>query len=153
MKKTFRDISFCMASKMLMTSCYSQMRYFTMAISILILIGCKGEEPTSLQIEGVITDKDSGNAIEGISVRLVNNAYFGGSIIYVDTFSDENGYYRLEYTFRGDRGRGGYCIPSSVYVRVSKEGYSGNSEIICTNELQTINFDLECFHVFAPCDE
>lgn len=92
----------------------------------------------AFQIQGMVTDTESGLPIDTASVELFDFEFSADSSLR-KALTDSLGAYSLNYFFDGE------CSgPTGLIIRASSEGYSFSApkEIICTEEIQTFDFQL-----------
>jgi hypothetical protein len=118
---------------------------------LIFLPVCKENSPpwpsTNLQIEGEVTDLESGQPIENATVSL-HKWLWDGQEDLASTGTNSEGYYHIAYEFME------YCDSSTKFIiRAAKEGYYQFSKLTgphedaprCTEDLQIIHFQLERF--------
>ncbi|MFC2164056.1 hypothetical protein ACFLT2_03555 [Acidobacteriota bacterium] len=112
---------------------------------------CKEESPTdpvipvTLQIEGVVTDSASGQPIENATVYL-NEDRLSGWVTLTSVDTDSKGYYFISYKHWKDCGSIWHFVievKAGGYLRELKYGGLDDDGPQCTNELQTVNIQLE----------
>lgn len=113
---------------------------------ILIISGCSlfGEsgDKTHIKVTGQVLNAQDQTPIENASVIFGKGGFFEEGTIARQMTTDEQGKYSFEYT------EDGYCAPSLFYIRANAEGFyqkTYNDGIQCSEELQTIDLQLEPF--------
>lgn len=94
----------------------------------------------NVQVEGVVTERSTGNPIEG-ALAEVRALTTGG--LFAESNTDSTGAYSLAFTYRyfeGDRS------PCPFLFIISAQGYAGDTpDLLCTEELQVLNVQLDSF--------
>lgn len=129
-------------------SCQTHTRPFAvMAVLVTLLLqGCSlfgdSGDKTRIHITGQVRNAQDQTAIENASVEFGKGGFFEEGTIARQTTTDQQGIYIIDYT------EDGYCGSSLFYIRASAEGFYqriNNSDIQCTEKLQTIDLELEPF--------
>ena len=101
----------------------------------------------TIQLQGTVTAADDGSPITGASVQVTGTCLFScDPPIFASTTTDDSG--RYSFSFDWER----TCNAVSFFLGVRAEGFhfrgfssGSDSHITCTEELQTIDVQLEPF--------
>ena len=112
----------------------------------LLLSGCNlfgdGGDKTRIHVTGQVRNAQDQSPIENASVIFGKGGFFEEGTVAREMTTDQEGKYSFEYT------EDGYCAPSLFYIRANAEGFyqkTYNDGIQCSEELQTIDLQLEPF--------
>jgi hypothetical protein len=111
----------------------------TIGLIIILNISCTDPLPTKtdflLTIVGKVTDFDTGEPIEGATLRLYINLKMGTEETLGTATTDSNGDYKLT---------GKHNCYRTPQVRADADGYvNWNAVVHCKEEQQTVNFALK----------
>jgi hypothetical protein len=117
------------------------------------LYACNGGADAAvitLRVEGVVSDSEHGSPLGGARVSLGHWVGLTDSRVVKTTQTDAQGRYFLEHPCSG----GGFIVDPALdrvdFIAAWTEGYEGRTydrymsepKLLCTNELQTLDFSL-----------
>ena len=118
-------------------------------VALFICAACSILEPeTTIQVQGTVTAADDGSPIAGASVQ-VSEVPFGGPVTkHTQVQTNNQGDYSLSFI------KTGACVERHFFITASAQGFQlgefagllkgpGGTFVRCTDEPQTIDFQLE----------
>ena len=121
------------------------MRRISLCLVVPFVLACgTGPSEPTIRLEGTVTAADDGSPIAGAPVHVFSG--LSDPTIHARVTTDSSGFYSLSFATEGG------CHEDEFNITVAGPGFrpfsplflwSGNSGIRCTDEVQTLDFQLE----------